>query len=347
VNAAQSANTANFLLIDLNAQVADYLRGRPQPSFGDRFGKGSPVRAELIGIGDVLEVMIWEADPNGLFASGGIVNRGAIPAVVVDTAGKILIPYAGTVQAAGRTPRQVALAITEQLKQKTVEPQVHVSVRQNVATTVTLTGDVAKPGVYPLTLRGDNLIDLIAQAGGTTYPSYESLISLTRRGVIERAYVEHVINTPSDNIFLKPGDEIHIERKPQTFAAFGAVEKKGQQDFGAARLSVLEAVGKTSGLSDDRADPTGVFLLRFEDAKTAYQLIGQDNAMDSRPVVPVIYRIDLKDPNQYFFAEVIPLRDRDIIYVANAPAVELDKFLTIVAKTIATSRASISVSSQF
>jgi len=346
-DASVNANAANFLLIDLNGRVADYLRRHPEPSFGDRFGKGKPTHADRIGVGDILNVMIWEADPGGLFASNGIVNRGSIPAVTVDTTGLIDIPYAGTVRAAGRTLRQLAEAITKKLRLKTVEPQVQVSLQQNASSTVTLTGDVTKPGVYPLSIRGDDLLDVIAEAGGTRFPSYESMVSLTRHGRIAKSYLEHVVKTPRDNIYLQPGDELHVERVPQTFSAFGAVEKKGVQDFQTADLSLLEAVGRVSGLSDQRADPGGVFLMRFENAKTAYQLAGKSGAMDSRPIVPVIYRIDLKDPNQYFFAQVIAMHDHDVIYVANAPSVELDKFLGIIAKAIVTSRGALSVSNQF
>ena len=43
--------------------------------------------------------------------------------------------------------------------------------------------------------------------------------------------------------------------------------------------------------------------------------------------VPVIYRLNLKDPNQYFFAQSITMRDRDVIYVADASTVSLQKFL--------------------
>jgi len=346
-SAADEANSANFLLIDVNSRVADYLRTRPQPTLSDKFGRGRPMHAERIGVGDVLQVMIWEADPGGLFSSNGIVNRGSIPSVVVDTSGLIDIPYAGTIRAAGRTPRQVSEAITRNLSKKTVEPQAHVSVEKNLSSTVTVTGEIGRPGVYPLTIRGDDLLDVVAEAGGTKYPSYESLISLTRHGEIARAYMEHVVQTPQDNIFLRPGDELHVERKPQTFTAFGAVEKKGLQDFGAAKLSILEAVARTSGLSDIRANAAGVFVMRFEPAKTAYSLAGQTNPMDSRKVVPVIYRFDLKDPNQYFFAQVIGLHDRDIIYVANAPSVELNKFLGILARGMAAARGGIKFSTQF
>ena len=322
-------NSAGFVLVDVNREVADYLRVEPEPGFGDRFGRGHPVRADHIGIGDVLLVRIWEADPAGLFASAGLVDRGEIPAVQVDASGLISIPYAGDIQAAGRTPRQVSEAIVERLRDKTVEPQAHVTRVENIANVVTLTGEVGTPGVYPLTMRGDTLLDTIAAAGGTSAPSYETLVSLTRNGRTATAYLEHVLHSPRDNIYLQSRDEIHLERRPKTFTAFGAVAQKGMLEFDAANLSVLEAVGRVSGLIDERSDPRGIFIMRFEPAVTAYRLVGQENPGDARQIVPTIYRIDLEDPNQYFFAQVIGLRDKDVIYVANARSVEMGKLLAM------------------
>lgn len=337
------ANTAGFVLIDVNREVADYLRVKPEPGFGDRFGKGKPTRAERFGIGDVLVVRIWEADIGGLFSSTGLVNKGEIPAVVVDTEGSISIPYAGRIRAAGRTPTEVAEAIVQQLQTKTVEPQVHVTRVENVANTVRLTGTVARPGLVPLTLRGDSLLDTIAAAGGSQHPGYETLVSLTRNGHTATAYLEHVLQAPEDNIYLRPRDEIHLERRPKTFTAFGAVTSKGMHDFGAAQVSVLEAVGRVSGLVDARSDPRGVFLMRFEPAESAYGLVGQENQGDGRTVVPTIYRFNLYDPNQYFFAQVVGLRDKDVVYVANSPSVEMSKFLSILRGLVGTAGSAASV----
>lgn len=331
------SNTAGFLLIDLNADVADYLKTKRAPSFNDHFGKGRPFKSSRIGVGDTLAVQIWEADPAGLFSSAGAVNRGQIPEIVVDSTGKILIPFAGRVRAAGRTPSQLGVAIARALSKKAVDPQVHVAITRNVANTVTVTGEVNKPSIVPLTYKGDDLLDVLASVGGAKYPAYESRVSLTRRGRIARAYLAHVLNSPRDNIYLRRGDKINVERLPQSFSSFGAVTKKGKINFDAAKLSVLEGVGKVSGLSDSRADPRGVFLMRFEPRKTAYRLAGVKNN-DPRRLVPVIYRINLKDPNQYFFAQVIPLHDKDVLYVSNAPSVELDKFLTILGKAVAVGR---------
>jgi len=52
--------------------------------------------------------------------------------------------------------------------------------------------------------------------------------------------------------------------------------------------------------------------------------------------VPTIYRLDLQDPNQYFYAQVIGLRDKDVVYVANAPAVELSKLMSIFGQAVGT-----------
>jgi polysaccharide export outer membrane protein len=52
--------------------------------------------------------------------------------------------------------------------------------------------------------------------------------------------------------------------------------------------------------------------------------------------VPVVYRADLNNPATFLVAQNFPVRDGDVIYVANAPAVELQKFLNILASTVYT-----------
>ena len=46
--------------------------------------------------------------------------------------------------------------------------------------------------------------------------------------------------------------------------------------------------------------------------------------------MPVIYRVDLKDPNSFFLVQSFPVSHRDVLYVSNAPAAELQKFLNLV-----------------
>jgi len=339
-NAETQSNSAGFVLIDLDADTARYLQNSGPVTTGSSFSQGHPANADLIGVGDVLAVKIWEADPEGLFSSVGSVDRGSIPNSVVDRSGRIYIPYAGPIEADGRTAHQVEHAIVDALNDKAVEPQAHVTVMRNISNTVTVTGEVAQAGIVPLTIGGDNLLDVIASSGGAKFPSYESEVLINRDGKISQSYLSQIINTPSFNVYMQPGDQVHVERKAKTYSAFGAVLRKGRTNFGADKLSVLEAVGKVAGLDDRRANPKGVFVMRFENTKKARELAANDDlaskilADDSRTAVPVIYRIDLQDPSQYFFAQSIDLQDKDVIYVANAPSVEVDKFLTILGKIV-------------
>ena len=48
--------------------------------------------------------------------------------------------------------------------------------------------------------------------------------------------------------------------------------------------------------------------------------------------MPVVYTINLKDPASYFFAQNFPMRNKDVLYVANAQAKELQKFLNLVVR---------------
>jgi len=69
----------------------------------------------------------------------------------IDAAGNFSMPLAGTLSAAGKTPQQLAEAIEAQLRGKYLrDPHVTVNVKQALAHRVTVDGEVAEPGVYPL-----------------------------------------------------------------------------------------------------------------------------------------------------------------------------------------------------
>ena len=50
--------------------------------------------------------------------------------------------------------------------------------------------------------------------------------------------------------------------------------------------------------------------------------------------VPVIYRVNLKDPRSFFVAQSFTIRNKDMLYIANAPAAELQKFLNLLVSTV-------------
>jgi len=145
--------------------------------------------------------------------------------------------------------------------------------------------------------------------------------------------LETIIRDPKQNIVLNPGDVVTSIFQPNSFTVLGATGKNEEMNFEAQGISLAQALARTGGLDDNRADARGVFIFRFE-SPTAMDLAGKTVKMTPEGKIPVIYRLNLKDPATFFVAQSFPIQNKDVMYVSNAPAAELQKFLNIIVSTI-------------
>jgi polysaccharide biosynthesis/export protein len=84
----------------------------------------------------------------------------------VDTAGKVFLPLVGEMQAAGKTPGELADDLSKAYSRRYLEnPQVAVAVQDSVSQKVTVGGAVTEPGVFPIKGR-TTLLDALAMAKG-------------------------------------------------------------------------------------------------------------------------------------------------------------------------------------
>lgn len=88
--------------------------------------------------------------------------------VQTDASGRIAFPLAGSIEAAGHTPAEVADILRANLIRAHIrDPQVTVNLKETVSQVVTVDGEVREPGLYPAI--GDmTLMRAIATAKGTT-----------------------------------------------------------------------------------------------------------------------------------------------------------------------------------
>jgi len=293
----------------------------------------------VFGIGDVVSVTIFEAASGGLFipAEGGVRpgNFVTIPNQPVDVHGNISIPYAGSIRALGRTQVEVQDEIVNALKNRAIEPQAVVSLVEQRTSLITVLGE-GRSARIPATPTPERILDVISRAGmattaGTPEGSAgaETWVILERNGKRAIAPFGALVYEPANNIYVHPNDTIYLYREPQTFLAFGAVGTQKQIPFDSWRLSLAEAISKAGGLVDAQADPAAVFLYRGE-ARDVAQALGIDCSHFEGPMIPVIYTIDLRNPAGYFLASSFEMRNKDIIYVSNAFAVESTKFMAYV-----------------
>src|SRR5262249_52343829 len=83
-------------------------------------------------------------------------------------------------------------------------------------------------------------------------------------------------------------------------------------------------------LRDDLANPRGVFLFRYE-PDSIVRALDQPIATGARDgTSPIVYRFDLKDGNSYLLAREFPVHDKDIIFVADAAAAQIQKLFTAI-----------------
>lgn len=328
-------NQVRFDLVDIDDNVVAALLGAPPESFHARFQKYSRPPQPRIGVGDSVVVSIWEAAGGGLFGTSPTdhVSAGSrnvtIPEQMVGQDGAISVPFADRVPAAGRLPVEVQKTIEKRLAEKAIEPQVIVTVTRSITNSATVTGEVIAGARVPLSLKGDRLLDLIAAAGGARAPVYETFVRLSRDGITATIPMEALVADPAENIYAYPGDVLTLVRIPQSFTAFGATGSNTQVNFTAERMTLVEALAKAGGLQDMRSDPAGVFLFRFEPPPIIKALGRPELGTGPEGSSPVVYRLDLSDAKSYFLAQRFPIRDKDIIYVANADLNELQKFFSL------------------
>jgi polysaccharide export outer membrane protein len=224
---------------------------------------------------------------------------------------------------------QVQREVEERLAGKAIEPQAIVVISKSLTNTATVSGEVIQGARVPLSLKGDRLLDLIAAAGGSRAPVYETFVRLSRGGVTATIPMEALISNPAENIYAQAGDVLTLVRLPQSFTVFGATGNNAQVNFTAQRMTLVEALAKSGGLQDQRSDPGGVFLFRYEPPPVINALGRPQLGTGPEGTTPTVYRLDLSQARSYFYAERFPIQDKDIIYVANADFNELQKFFTL------------------
>lgn len=332
-----TAEVPEVELIDVNGAVAQSLyQAQVNQSFAQLGDGTSSIGA--INIGDVLDITIWEAPPAVLFGGAlsstgsGNAQQTKLPEQMVSSSGTISVPFIGDVSVLGKTPVQVQNIIKGRLKKMANQPQVMVRMVQNNAANVSVirAGNSVR---MPLTAAGERVLDAVAAVGGSTANVQDTNVQLTRGNVVRTIALEDLVAHPRQNILLRRGDVVTMITNPSTFTSMGAVGHTQQIGFSVKGLSLAEAVGRMGGLQDYSADARGVFVFRYaplSELPPEKQSKWAEKGYGDRAEIPVVYRLNLADANSMFWMQRFPVKDKDVVYVSNAPMAEVRKFLSFV-----------------
>lgn len=344
VNEEGKVDNADIRIVELTSDITQKLQKNIHTSyFAESLGEGYPIDS-MIGKGDVLDISVWEAPPAALFGTMGgdtrlssvaPTSRGtSIPEQMVDSDGYITMPFAGRILADGKTPQQIARDIDRKLQGVAHQPQTIIRLVRNSTRNVTIVGDVANSTRVPLTARGERVLDILAAAGGVKQPISKMTLQVTRGDRIASMPLEVVIKDPRENIRLQPDDIVTALFQPYSFTALGAIGRNDELPFEGTGITLIQALGRVSGLQDARADVRGVFVFRFENPEILPVAEASAGRLTPDGKVPVIYRINMKDPAGFFVAQNFPIQNRDVLYVSNAPLADIQKFVNVISSTI-------------
>lgn len=156
----------------------------------------------VIGADDVLTIVFWK-------------DKDMSGDVAVRPDGKISLPLVNDVQAAGLTPPQLRERLMEEAKRYIEDPNVTIIVRQINSRKVFITGQVNKPGPYPLS-GPTTVLQLLSMAGGVAeFAHSKNIVVMRTENGKQVSYPFNYKDVMArknlkQNIELRPGDVVIV-----------------------------------------------------------------------------------------------------------------------------------------
>jgi polysaccharide biosynthesis/export protein len=204
-----------------------------------------------LGAGDLLKIAVFDHDELGVDAR-------------ISQSGNITFPLIGQVQVAGLSTRETELLLARRLIEGgfVKQPQVSVLVSEYQSQKVSVMGQVAKPGQYPLDA-SKKVLDALAMAGGVLNDTAADDVTLVRangsRIVIDLQKLFD--GDPAANLVVQDGDTVFVAHAPQ-FYIYGQVQHPGQYKL-VRNTSISQAISIGGGLTP-RGTQRGAIVKRVD-----------------------------------------------------------------------------------
>jgi polysaccharide export outer membrane protein len=226
-----------------------------------------PPRAEpVLGVGDVVKITVYQ-------------NPDLSVEARVSELGQINFPLIGVVTIGGLSVSQAQALIEKRLRDGgfVLKPQVTIQTTQIRSSQVSILGQVAKPGRFPIEIVGSKVSEMIAAAGGVV-PGGADIVTLV--GTRDGKPIKLDIDLPAIlqsgkaelDLEVQNGDVIYADRAPTAYI-YGEVQRPGQ--FKLERgMTLMQALAQSGGLTA-RGTQRGIKVHR-RDANGAVEIISLD-----------------------------------------------------------------------
>ncbi len=312
----QDAKDPSFSVVTVSrsnvAQVASWPATGWSGSYNWISAKSGPNSA-AIRSGDFIKLIIWDSQENSLLTAGNQ-KEVALAPVEVSADGTIFVPYLGDIVVNGLTP-----SAARELVQKAMEPiaataQVQLTVEPGARNSVDLVSGVGKPGTYPMPTRNYSILTLLAEGGGISPTLKNPLVRLIRDDKTYEIRADRLFAEANKNTTLRGGDKVVVREDDRYFTSLGATGTESLVYFERDTITALEAMSLVGGLSDTRANPKGVLILREYSQKAV-----RADGIAGPTMRNVVFAFDLTSADGLFAARNFQVNPLDTVLATESP----------------------------
>jgi polysaccharide export outer membrane protein len=229
---------------------------------GMAFGQIAPRPEQTLGVGDIVKISVYQ-------------NPDLATEARVSEIGQINFPLIGVVSVGGLTVSLAEKRIEKMLRDGgfVLKPQVTIQTVAIRSSQISILGQVAKPGRFPIEIVGSKVSEMIAAAGGVL-PGGADVVTLggNRNGKPTKLDIDLPLILQSGHadldIVVENGDIIYVDRAP-TFYMYGEVQRPGQMRIergmtlrqALAGAGGLSARGTERGIKVHRKDASGAVTI--------------------------------------------------------------------------------------
>ncbi len=275
----------------------------------------------LVGPGDVLNIIVY--DHPELTIPAGSERSAEESGTLVHADGRIYYPYIGNIQVEGMTVNEIRRVLTNRLSTYITDPQLEVSVAAFRSKKFYISGAVDSPGTQPITNVPMSVLDAISQAGGATENANWHQVTLTRDGKEMTISLYEMLKQGdlTQNALMRPGDVLHVSSaENQNISVLGQVRDPGTIQAGMERLSLTDALSRVGGVDENRAEPSGIFVIR-----------GNPPGSDK---MATVYQLDISNAVALNMGTHFTLQPQDVVYVTSAPLARWNKVISLLLPSI-------------